>query len=43
MSRGLGVVWWGLHLREGRIISDHSYLNRRDWPGISELLGESPS
>ena len=28
---------------DGRIVSDHSYLNRRDWPGISELLGESGS
>ena len=42
---GWELSWCGIYTfdGEGRIISDHSYLNRRDWPGISELLGESPS
>jgi hypothetical protein len=42
---GWEVSWCGIYTfdDEGRIISDHSYLNHRDWPGISELLGESPS
>ncbi len=42
---GWELSWCGIYTfdGEGRIISDHSYLNRRDWPGISELLGESSS
>jgi len=42
---GWELSWCGIYTfdGEGRITSDHSYLNRRDWPGISELLGESPS
>ena len=39
---GWELSWCGIYTfdGEGRIVSDHSYLNRRDWPGISELLGE---
>jgi hypothetical protein len=42
---GWELSWCGIYTFDGvgRIISDHSYLNRRDWPGISELLGEAPS
>jgi hypothetical protein len=42
---GWELSWCGIYTfdGEGRIISDHSYLNRKDWPGISELLGEAPS
>ena len=42
---GWELSWCGIYTfdGEGRIISDHSYLNRKDWPGISELLGEPPS
>lgn len=42
---GWELSWCGIYTfdGDGRIISDHSYLNRRDWPGISELLGERPS
>ena len=42
---GWELSWCGIYTfdAEGRIISDHSYLNRHDWPGISELLGGSPS
>jgi hypothetical protein len=42
---GWELSWCGIYTfdGEGRIISDHSYLNRRDWPGISELLGETRS
>ena len=37
---GWELSWCGIYTfdDEGRIISDHSYLNRNDWPGISELL-----
>lgn len=40
---GWELSWCGIYTfdGEGRIISDHSYLNRNDWPGISELLGKS--
>ena len=36
------LSWCGIYTfdGEGRIVSDHTYLNRRDWPGVSELLGE---
>jgi hypothetical protein len=39
---GWELSWCGIYTfdGEGRIISDHTYLNRRDWPGIGELLGE---
>jgi hypothetical protein len=42
---GWELSWCGIYTfdGEGHIISDHSYLNRRDWPGISALLGEPPS
>jgi len=38
---GWELSWCGIYTfdGEGRIISDHTYLNRHDWPGISELLG----
>ena len=38
---GWELSWCGIYTfdGEGRIISDHSYLNRNDWPGISDLLG----
>lgn len=37
---GWELAWCGVYTfdEEGRIVSDHSYLNRSDWPGISELL-----
>jgi len=39
---GWELSWCGIYTfdGQGRIISDHSYLNRNDWPGISELLGK---
>jgi hypothetical protein len=42
---GWELSWCGIYTfdSQSRIISDHSYLNRKDWPGISELLGESSS
>lgn len=38
---GWELSWCGVYTfdDEGRIVSDHSYLNRSDWPGISQLLG----
>ena len=37
---GWELSWCGIYTfdTEGRIVSDHSYLNRHDWPGIAELL-----
>jgi hypothetical protein len=37
---GWELSWCGVYTfdADARIISDHSYLNRNDWPGISELL-----
>ena len=37
---GWELSWCGVYTfdGEGRIVSDHSYLNRNDWPGIAELL-----
>ncbi len=37
---GWELSWCGVYTfdAEGRIVSDHSYLNRRDWPGIDDLL-----
>jgi len=39
------LSWCGIYTfdADGRIVSDHTYLNRHDWPGISELLGERGS
>ena len=39
------LSWCGIYTfdGDGRIVSDHTYLNRHDWPGISELLGEQAS
>jgi hypothetical protein len=38
---GWELSWCGIYTfdGDGRITSDHSYLNRADWPGISELVG----
>jgi hypothetical protein len=38
---GWELSWCGIYTfdDDGRIVSDHSYLNRHDWPGISELVG----
>src|SRR5215471_14003900 len=38
---GWELSWCGIYTfdGDGRIVSDHTYLNRHDWPGISELLG----
>ena len=40
---GWELSWCGIYTfdDQARIISDHSYLNHRDWPGISELIGGS--
>jgi len=40
--QGWELSWCGIYTfdGDGRIVSDHTYLNRRDWPGISELVGE---
>jgi hypothetical protein len=40
---GWELSWCGIYTfdDEGRIVSDHTYLNRTDWPGISDLLGPS--
>jgi hypothetical protein len=37
---GWELSWCGVYTfdADGRIVSDHSYLNRHDWPGISDLL-----
>jgi hypothetical protein len=37
---GWELSWCGVYTfdDDGRIVSDHTYLNRRDWPGISDLL-----
>lgn len=39
---GWELSWCGVYSfdGEGRIVSDHSYLNRADWPGIREMLGD---
>ena len=38
---GWELSWCGIYTfdDEGRIVSDHSYLTRADWPGLAELLG----
>lgn len=40
---GWELSWCGIYTfdREGRIVSDHSYLNRNDWPGIGDLLAKA--
>lgn len=37
---GWELSWCGVYTfdADGRIVSDHSYLNRNDWPGIRQLL-----
>jgi hypothetical protein len=37
---GWELSWCGVYTfdGEGRIVSDHTYLNRMDWPGLGELL-----
>jgi hypothetical protein len=42
---GWELSWCGIYTfdAEGRIISDHSYLNRNDWPGIGDLLAKRAS
>jgi SnoaL-like protein len=42
---GWELSWCGIYTfdADGRIVSDHTYLNRHDWPGISELLGRPRS
>ncbi len=37
---GWELSWCGVYTfdDEGRVVSDHTYLNHHDWPGISELL-----
>lgn len=37
---GWELSWCGVYTfdDDGRIVSDHTYLNRNDWPGIAELL-----
>jgi hypothetical protein len=37
---GWELSWCGVYTfdDDGRIVSDHSYLNHRDWPGITQLL-----
>jgi hypothetical protein len=34
------LAWCGVYTfdADGLIVSDHTYLNHRDWPGISELV-----
>lgn len=33
--------WCGIYtLRDGLVVSDHSYLNHRDWPGLLKALGQ---
>lgn len=37
---GWELAWCGVYTfdDDGLIVSDHTYLNRRDWPGISDLV-----
>jgi hypothetical protein len=39
---GWELSWCGVYTfdNEGRVVSDHSYLNHRDWPGIGDLVGD---
>ncbi len=39
---GWELSWCGVYTfdAEGRIVSDHTYLNRMDWPGLGELLAK---
>lgn len=40
---GWELSWCGIYTfdADGRIISDHTYLNRMDWPGLGELLAKT--
>ncbi len=40
---GWELSWCGIYTfdGDGRIVSDHTYLNRMDWPGLGELLGRA--
>lgn len=40
---GWELSWCGIYTFDpsGRIVSDHSYLNRMDWPGLGDLLSRS--
>ena len=42
---GWELSWCGIYTfdNEGRIVSDHTYLNRMDWPGLGELLSKAPT
>lgn len=42
---GWELSWCGIYTfdGEGRILSDHTYLNRMDWPGLGELLAKGRS
>jgi len=44
-QEGWELSWCGIYTfdGDGRIVSDHSYLNRHDWPGISDLVGQRRS
>jgi hypothetical protein len=37
---GWELAWCGVYTfdDDGLVVSDHTYLNHRDWPGITELL-----
>lgn len=35
------LAWCGIYtFRDGLIVSDHSYLNHREWPGLLKALGQ---
>ena len=38
---GSELSWCGVYTfdGEGRVVSDHSYLNHRDWPGTGDVVG----
>ncbi|MPY92585.1 MAG: hypothetical protein GEV08_05790 [Acidimicrobiia bacterium] len=40
---GWELSWCGIYTfdGEGRVVSDHTYLNRNDWPGIGDLLARA--
>jgi hypothetical protein len=36
---GWELCWCGIYtFRDGLIVSDHSYINRRDWPGVQQMF-----
>ena len=38
---GFRLAWCGFYtFKDGLIISDHSYLNHREWPGLLKALGQ---